>query len=108
MNYVIDIDDTICIPGPTEETKYTDATPIRERIAKINDLYIQGNCIIYHTARGMGKFKNSPSLAHQEYYKFTLRQLMSWGCMFNELRMGKPSGDYYIDDKGVNTNDFFN
>jgi len=108
MNYVIDIDDTICIPGPTEETKYTGATPINERIAKINDLYIQGHCIIYHTARGMGKFKNSPGLAHQEYYNFTLKQLSEWGCMFNELRMGKPSGDYYIDDKGVNTNDFFN
>ena len=43
MNYVIDIDDTICIPGPTNETKYTDATPMMERIAKINNLYIQGN-----------------------------------------------------------------
>ena len=34
MNYVVDIDDTICIPGPTEETKYTGATPIPERIAQ--------------------------------------------------------------------------
>ena len=108
MNYVVDIDDTICIPGPTEETKYTGATPIPERISKINNLYIQGNRIIYYTARGMGKHKNSPKLAYDEYYDFTLKQLVSWGCMFNELHMGKPSGDYYIDDKGVNTNDFFN
>ena len=108
MNYVVDIDDTICIPGPTEETKYTGATPIPERILKINELYIQGNRIIYYTARGMGKHKNSPKLAYDEYYDFTLKQLVSWGCMFNELHMGKPSGDYYIDDKGVNTNDFFN
>ena len=108
MNYVVDIDDTICIPGPTEETKYTGATPIWERIAQVNDLYIQGNRIIYYTARGMGKHKNSPKLAYDEYYDFTLKQLVSWGCMFNQLYLGKPSGDYYIDDKGVNTNDFFN
>ncbi len=108
MNYVVDIDDTICIPGPTEETKYTGATPIPERISKINNLYIQGNRIIYYTARGMGKHKNSPKLAYDEYYDFTLKQLVSWGCMFNQLYLGKPSGDYYIDDKGVNTNDFFN
>ena len=107
MNYVVDIDDTICIPGPTEETKYTGATPIPERISKINNLYIQGNRIIYLTARGMGKHKNSPKLAYEEHYNFTLKQLTSWGCMFDELHMGKPSGDYYIDDKGVNTNDFF-
>ena len=56
----------------------------------------------------MGKHKNSPKLAYDEYYDFTLKQLVSWGCMFNELYLGKPSGDYYIDDKGVNTNDFFN
>ena len=108
MNYVVDIDDTICIPGPTEETKYTGAKPIPERIAQVNELYIQGNRIIYHTARGMGKHKNSPKLAYDEYYDFTLKQLVSWGCMFNQLYLGKPSGDYYIDDKGVNTNDFFN
>ena len=108
MNYVVDIDDTICIPGPTEETKYTGATPIPERIAQVNELYIQGNRIIYYTARGMGKHKNSPKLAYDEYYDFTLKQLVSWGCMFNQLYLGKPSGDYYIDDKGVNTNDFFN
>ena len=107
MNYVIDIDDTICIPGFTEETKYTGATPILDRIAKINKLYDDGNRILYLTARGMGKYKKSSDLAHMEHYEFTREQLISWGCKFHELHMGKPSGDYYIDDKGVNSNDFF-
>jgi|TARA_B100000035_G_C20989738_1_gene549581 hypothetical protein len=107
MNYVIDIDDTICIPGSTEDTKYTDATPIQNRIDKINKLYDDGNRIIYLTARGMGKFKNNASLAHKEYYQYTVDQLTSWGCKFHEVYLGKPSGDYYIDDKGINSNDFF-
>ena len=37
----------------------------------------------------------------------SLKQLCSWGCMFNDLWLGKPSGDFYIDDKGINSNDFF-
>ena len=105
MNYVIDIDDTICIPGPTDETKYTDATPIPDRIAKINKLYDEGNRILYLTARGMGKYKNSSDLAHIEHYEFTRAQLVSWGCKFHDLSTGtkgrfiKPPYDLVIDDK---------
>ena len=34
------------------------AIPRWDRISKINDLYIKGHEIIYHTARGMGTFDN--------------------------------------------------
>jgi hypothetical protein len=107
MRYVVDIDGTICIPGCTEETRYTKASPIQKRIDKINDLYDHGNYIVYLTARGMGRFKNSRMLAHQEFYDFTYNQLKEWGCKFHELHMGKPAGDYYIDDKGINDGLFF-
>ena len=39
MRYVVDIDGTICTPGTTEETRYTEALPIQSRIDKINKLY---------------------------------------------------------------------
>jgi site-specific DNA-adenine methylase len=26
---------------------------------------------------------------------------------YHELFLGKPSGDYYIDDKGINSDEFF-
>ena len=29
------------------------------------------------------------------------------GAKHHQLFLGKPSGDYYIDDKGVNDEDFF-
>ena len=106
MRYVIDIDGTICYPG-TGEGRYTDATPIPERIRMINDLYIEGHEIIYHTARGMGTFENDRQKANDMYYKFTADQLVKWGCMFTDLFLGKPAGDFYIDDKGMNLNDFF-
>jgi hypothetical protein len=104
MNYVVDIDGTICT---ITDGNYELATPIQSRIEKINKLYDSGHTIIYLTARGMGRFKNSRISAHKKFYDLTWNQLKSWGCKFHELHMGKPSGDHYIDDKGINSDDFF-
>ena len=109
MKYVIDIDGTICDkPDCREDADYDTSVPKKDRIEKINKLYDEGNEIIYLTARGMGRHKNSRTLAHKEFYDLTFNQLKSWGCKFHELYMGKPAGDIYIDDKGINDNDFFN
>ena len=37
----------------------------------------------------------------------TESQLNSWGCKYHELIMGKPSGDVYIDDKGISDHGYF-
>jgi capsule biosynthesis phosphatase len=105
VKYVFDIDGTIC-----SETKgdYSSATPITERIDKINELYSQGHKIIFYTARGMGTFENNSEKAKQQWYKFTHNQLKEWGVKFNFLFLGKPSGDFYIDDKSINDTTFFN
>ena len=107
MRYVVDIDATICTPGEREETRYTEAIPIRSRIDAINKLYDEGHQIIYLTARGMGRTGNDAVLANKMFYEFTENQLKEWGCKYHLLRLGKPSGDYYIDDKGINANEFF-
>jgi len=107
MRYVVDIDGTICVPGSSEETRYTGATPIQDRIDKINKLYDEGNTVVYLTARGMGRYKNNADLAKKEFYEFTETQLKSWGCRYHQLFLGKPSGDYYIDDKAINSDEFF-
>ena len=101
--YVIDIDGTIC----DNDGNYEISIPKLDRIAKINALYDKGHTIKYFTARGMGRY-NSRILAHREFYDLTYNQLKSWGCKFHELILGKPSGDIYIDDKGMNANEFFN
>ena len=107
MRYVVDIDGTICIPGPTDETRYDQALPIQDRIDEINKLYDEGHTTIYLTARGMGRHRNNANLARQEFYEFTEIQLSLWGCKYHELHLGKPTADYYIDDKGVNSDEFF-
>ena len=101
MIYVFDIDGTIC------EGKYEFAIPKMERIHRINMLYDEGHYIKYFTARGMGRHKDNANKAYNEFYSFTEKQLRDWGCKYHELIMGKPSGDFYIDDKGMNDGNFF-
>lgn len=104
MKYVVDIDGTVCsVTGG----KYEEALPNQDRIAKINKLYDEGNQIIYLTARGMGRSGDNADLAKRMFYELTKHQLDRWGCKYHKLVLGKPSGDYYIDDKGMNANDFF-
>ena len=106
MHYVFDIDGTICTHA-SSKTKYEEAKPIQSRIDNINQLFNEGHRIIFHTARGMRTFKNDGKKAHDEYYLLTYNQLDAWGVKFHTLIMGKPSGDIYIDDKGINDEEFF-
>ena len=105
MKYIVDIDGTICNPVP--DGKYENATPIASHIEKINKLYDEGNQIIYLTARGMGRYGDNADLARKMFYELTSNQLKGWGCKYHKLMLGKPSGDYYIDDKGISANEFF-
>ncbi|AOV58613.1 phosphoheptose isomerase 1 [Synechococcus phage S-CAM3] len=105
MIYVIDIDGTICFKK--ERNGYEVSVPIRQRIKTINDLYDQGNYIKYFTARGMGRHEGNASKAYTQFYTMTENQLRKWGCKYHELILGKPSGDIYIDDKGINDVGFF-
>jgi histidinol phosphatase-like enzyme len=105
MKYIVDIDGTICTP--VSDGNYEDAEPIQSHIDKINKLYDEGHQIIYLTARGMGRYGDNASLAKRMFYELTKDQLNRWGCKHHKLMLGKPSGDYYIDDKGINSNDFF-
>jgi len=103
MKYVVDIDGTICT---NTFGAYEKAEPFVERIKIINDLHDQGHEIWYFTARGMSK-NPPPSKACAEWYSFTKKQLDQWGCKYDHLYMGKPSADYYIDDKAIQSDYFF-
>lgn len=105
MIYVVDIDGTICTKA--QNFDYNKSQPLADRINKINELYDEGNVIIYQTARGMGRFNNNPQLAIQEFYSLTKEQLEKWGCKYHLLFLGKPAGDVYIDDKGIKDDEFF-
>ena len=105
MTFVFDIDGTICT---ITNGDYSLAEPLRDRIEAINKLYLEGNTIIFHTARGMGRSNNSQIFANRKFKKFTQKQLDNWGVKYHKLFMGKPSGDIYVDDKGEKDENFFN
>ena len=46
--------------------------------------------------------------AKDKFFNLTKMQLDIWGCKYHDLILGKPSADYYIDDKAINDYDFFN
>ena len=101
--YVFDIDGTICeINGD-----YTTSTPLTNRIDKVNALYDEGHTIIFQTARGMGRSDNNAPHAIEMFYDFTERQLKEWNVKYHKLFLGKPAGDIYVDDKGINDQNFF-
>ena len=74
MRYNVDIDGTICYPGEGDG-RYTNAIPRHDRIKIINKLHDEGHEIIYHTARGMGTFKNDREAARKEYYAVSYTHL---------------------------------
>ena len=87
---IFDIDGTIC----TQEADYSCAKPFYDRIKTINKLYDEGYHICFYTARG---FKTG-----KDWSEITEKQFYDWGVKYHELFFGKPAGDYYIDDKGLN------
>lgn len=88
MKYIIDIDNTIC---NSVSNDYNLSQPLNNRIQKVNQLYEQGNTIIYWTARGMRSGK--------DWKELTEKQLNEWGCKYHELWMNKPDYDVWVDDK---------
>jgi hypothetical protein len=105
MIYVFDIDGTIC--SKVSDGDYTKAKPIKDRIAAINKLYDEGHTINFLTARGMGRSGNSSAFAYMRFENLTKNQLDSWGVKYHRLFLGKPSGDIYVDDKGIKDTNFF-
>ena len=88
MIIYVDIDGTIC---ETEGSDYINAKPRSEQIYKINKLYDKGNTIIYWTARG--------TVTQINWLNLVKEQLSDWGCLYHDVRIGKPQYDLWIDDK---------
>lgn len=97
MIIYVDIDETICLTA--SDRNYANAKPLKERIAKINKLYDEGNTIIYWTARGTGTGIN--------WQDVTEKQFKKWNVKYHELKFQKPIYDLFIDDKNINSETYF-
>lgn len=92
--YIIDLDGVICKDEGSLPDTYMNAKPIEKNIEKINKLKKQGNVIIIHSGR------------HWGLYDLTKKWLKKNKVKYDQLILGKPPGDYYIDDKAINVKDF--
>ena len=103
MNYCFDLDGTICdTPLRKSDNKpgYLESTPIPYMVEQVNKLYDDGHKIIIMTARGRG--------SGIDWTGLTIEQLDRWGVKYHDLEpmFHKPSADLFIDDKGINVEDW--
>lgn len=97
MIYCFDLDGTICTS--VENSQYELALPDQFVVNEINRLYDEGHTIKIMTARG--------SVSKIDYTDITKNQLNEWGVKYHELLMNiKPHAHLFIDDKGVNIDDW--
>ena len=94
MRYVVDIDDTLIFSRIDENGEYILGAYNYGLINIINDLYEKGHEIILHTGR------------HWNHLSLTKEQLEKGNILYTTLIMGKPVGDYYIDDKAIKPENF--
>lgn len=92
--FLIDIDNTIC---RTDKSNYIWSLPIYDNINKFNEIFECGHEVNYWTARG--------AVSGENWDDFTIKQLNSWNVKYDNLLMGKPHYDIWIDDKALNIED---
>jgi len=97
-----DLDGVIC---STKKNYYSKSRPKKKIIRIINSLYSNGNYIKIFTSRYMGRSQENAKLAKKKAEKLTKKQLSNWGVKYHKLIFGKPSYDYFIDDKAFNFKD---
>lgn len=93
-----DLDGVICV---TKKNYYNKSIPIKKNVKFINYLYDKGFKILIYTARFMGRNNDNAKKAKKQGYKFTKKQLDSWGLKYSKLILGKPSYDIFVDDKSI-------
>jgi len=86
---VVDLDGLLTNEPDCDPTVYARATPNEAQIAKLRAWRQGGGHVVIHTARW------------PQDRNLTMRWLAQHNVPFDELVMGKPRGDIYVDDRNV-------
>jgi len=96
--YCFDLDNVLC---RTFGNNYKKSKPIKKNIKVLNILKKKGHYIKIFTSRFMGRNNENKELAKKQGYEFTKNQLKQWKVSYDELILGKPSYDIFVDDKNL-------
>jgi uncharacterized HAD superfamily protein len=88
MQLIIDLDGTICSEEKTFSRSL--AKPKKDAKESIEKLKNAGHIIIIYSARSWNE------------YEMTIDWLKKNKIPFDQLVLGKPIGDYWIDDRAIN------
>ncbi len=92
--YCFDIDGVLTIE--TEGHDYPNRTPNREMIKQVNGLHSAGHKIILNTARWGTDWTVTKTWLHK------------YNVQYDQLLLGKPKADFYIDDKMLDIKELLN
>lgn len=87
MKLIIDLDGTIC--SEHKQFSRSLAAPMESAIDSLKALREMGHIIIIYSARTW------------EEYEMTVDWLLRHEVPFDQLILGKPQGDYWIDDRAI-------
>lgn len=87
ISLIVDLDGVICEEKPTFERAL--ALPLTGVTGALRGLHKKGYIIIIYTGRGWAE------------YEMTKAWLEKWKIPHDQLIMGKPIGDYWIDDRAI-------
>ena len=105
--FCFDLDNTL-VTLPAIKGDYTSVKPIYHNIKFLKTLKENGHFIIIYTARKMRTFNSDVNKVKKNILKFTEEQLKEFQIPFDELIVGKPYANFYIDDLAINSFDNLN
>ena len=98
MRICLDLDGTVC-ETKKEGEHYSDVLPMPGAVETIARWRKEGHYIVLQTARGMRTYQSNEGqiLGNMQYLYEWLER---WNIVVDEIRIGKPHCDIFIDDKG--------
>jgi capsule biosynthesis phosphatase len=98
--FCFDIDGTIAELRKNGET-YEDVLPKKDSIETLQRLKSEGHYIILNTARNMETFSSNVGKITAIQGPILFEWLNKHNVPYDEIHFGKPSADYYVDDKAI-------
>ena len=101
---VVDLDNTL-VTNPTIAGDYTSSKPISSVVDWVRDKSIQGAEVIVSTARKMKTCDHNIAMLTSKYGANIIAAIKDLELEEQEINLGKPLGDIYLDDNAINPYD---